>query len=110
MNLFVANSTAPDGIPHSVTSFLGLCCLPMSNKKDARLRGLYLTRRLFSSESHTYGGPRMKKIKDNQVAKLKAEHKMSRIMRKPDFCICETRGADQLCSNCTADQRLSFHH
>ena len=34
---------------------------------------------------------------------------MSRIMRKPDFCICENKGADQLCSNCTADhQRLCF--
>ena len=25
--------------------------------------------------------------------------KMSRIMRKQDFCICENKGADQLCSN-----------
>ena len=24
-------------------------------------------------------------------------------MRKPDFCLCETKGADQLCSNCTFD-------
>ena len=23
-------------------------------------------------------------------------------------CICENKGADQLCSNCTADQRLCF--
>ena len=29
-------------------------------------------------------------------------------MRKPDFRICENKGADQLCSNCTADQRLKF--
>ena len=35
-------------------------------------------------------------------------------MRKPDFCLCENKGADQLCSydqlcsNCTADQRLCF--
>ena len=30
-------------------------------------------------------------------------------MRKPPaFCICENKGADQLCSNCTADQRLCF--
>ena len=21
-------------------------------------------------------------------------------MRKPDFCLCENKGADQLCSNC----------
>ena len=35
---------------------------------------------------------------------------MSRTMRKPDFCICENKGADQLCSNCTADQRLCFRY
>ena len=30
-------------------------------------------------------------------------------MRKPDFCICENQGADQLCGgNRTADQRLCF--
>ena len=29
-------------------------------------------------------------------------------MRKPDFDLCENKGADQLCSNCTADQRLCF--
>ena len=30
-------------------------------------------------------------------------------MRKPDFCPCENKGADQLRSNCEADQRLCFH-
>ena len=30
-------------------------------------------------------------------------------MRKLDFCLCENEAADQLCSNCTADQRLCFH-
>ena len=33
---------------------------------------------------------------------------MSRIIRKPDFCLCENKDTDQLCSNCTADQRLLF--
>ena len=33
---------------------------------------------------------------------------LSRPMRKPTICICETKGADQLCSNCEADQRLCF--
>ena len=33
---------------------------------------------------------------------------MCRIMGKPDFCICENKGTDQLCSNCAADQRLCF--
>ena len=31
-------------------------------------------------------------------------------MRKSDFCLCENKGADQLCSNCTADQRLCFRY
>ena len=31
-------------------------------------------------------------------------------MRKPDFCICENKEADQLCSNCAADQRLYFRY
>ena len=29
-------------------------------------------------------------------------------MRKPTFCICKNRGADQLPSNCAADQHLCF--
>ena len=35
-------------------------------------------------------------------------HHMSRILRKLDFCLCENKGADQLCRNCTADHRLSY--
>ena len=31
-------------------------------------------------------------------------------MRKPDFCICENKDADQLHSNSTADQRLCFRY
>ena len=27
-----------------------------------------------------------------------------------DYCLCENKGADQLCSNCTADQRLCFRY
>ena len=35
-------------------------------------------------------------------------HKMSGDERKLEFCLSENKGADQLCSNCTADQRLCF--
>ena len=35
---------------------------------------------------------------------------MSRITRKPDFCQCENKCADQLRSNCEADQRLCFRY
>ena len=31
-------------------------------------------------------------------------------MRKLDFCLCENKGADQLCSNCEADQCLCFRY
>ena len=31
-------------------------------------------------------------------------------MRKLDFCICENKGADQLRSDCEADQRLCFRY
>ena len=31
-------------------------------------------------------------------------------MRKPDFCLYENKDADQLRSNCEADQRLCFRY
>ena len=31
-------------------------------------------------------------------------------MIKSDFRLCENKGADQLCSNCTADQCLCFRY
>ena len=34
--------------------------------------------------------------------------KLNSLMLKPAFCICENKGADQLCGNLTADQRLIF--
>ena len=35
---------------------------------------------------------------------------MSRVMRKPTFCICENKDADQLRGNHEADQRLCFRY
>ena len=35
---------------------------------------------------------------------------MSLCVRKPTICICENKDADQLRSNCEADQRLCFRH
>ena len=37
-------------------------------------------------------------------------NKLSRIVRKPDFCLCENKGADQLRGNREADQRLCFRY
>ena len=44
--------------------------------------------------------------------KHEGKHKgnMSLIMRKGDFCLCENKDADQLGSNCAADQRLCFRY
>ena len=38
MKFLCANRIAPDGTPRSAASHLGLCCLPMSHKRDARLK------------------------------------------------------------------------
>ena len=35
---------------------------------------------------------------------------MSLVMRKPAFCICENKEADQLRGNREADQRLGFRY
>ena len=35
---------------------------------------------------------------------------MCQVMRKPDFFLCENKGADQLRSNCEADRCLCFHY
>ena len=35
---------------------------------------------------------------------------MSCVVRKPAFCICENKDADQLRGNREADQRLCFRH
>ena len=35
---------------------------------------------------------------------------MSRVMRKPKFCICENKDTDQLRGNREADQRLCFRY
>ena len=37
MKFLLANRIAPGGTPHSAASHLGLFCLPVSHKKDARL-------------------------------------------------------------------------
>ena len=37
-------------------------------------------------------------------------NKMSRIVRKRDYCLCENKGADQLRGNREADQRLCFRY
>ena len=38
MIILLANRIAPDGMPRFAASHLGLYCLPMSHKKNARLK------------------------------------------------------------------------
>ena len=46
----------------------------------------------------------------NQYICMHARLQLNRVMKKSTFCICENKGADQLRSNCAADQHLSFHY
>ena len=44
-----------------------------------------------------------------QFVQCRLKH-MSRVVRKPDFCICENKDADQLRGDREADQRLCFRY
>ena len=44
------------------------------------------------------------------VVRITDRSDMSRVVRKPAFCICENKGADQLHGNREADQRLCFRN
>ena len=46
----------------------------------------------------------------NKTNSMSGGVKMRHVMRKPDFCICENKDADQLCGNREADQRLCFRY
>ena len=41
---------------------------------------------------------------------LQSKDYLSLVMRKPAFCVCENKDADQLRSNCAADQHLCFRY
>ena len=46
----------------------------------------------------------------HQIRALSLLLYMSLVMRKPAFCICENKDADQLRGNREADQRLCFRY
>ena len=52
----------------------------------------------YKHEKELYGRPR------------DYHNKMSRVVRKPAFCICENKDADQLRGSREADQRLRFRY
>ena len=49
-------------------------------------------------------------ISSNNGAKTEQLLNMSLVMRKPAFCICKNKDADQLRGNREADQRLCFRY
>ena len=51
-----------------------------------------------------------KDLQMNMSDQSTGQIKMSLAMRKPDFCICENKDADQLRGNREADQRLCFRY
>ena len=44
----------------------------------------------------------------NDLERVKVN--MSRVVRKPAFCICENKDTDQLCGDREADQRICFRY
>ena len=48
------------------------------------------------------------RTRENMATNPSPSLHMSLVMRKPDFCICENKDADQLRGNREADQRLCF--
>ena len=47
---------------------------------------------------------------EDRFSDVAAHFYLSRDVRKPDFCICENKDADQLRGNREADQRLCFRY
>ena len=52
----------------------------------------------------------MSRGENSEKKMLDLKDQLSRAVRKPDFCLCENKGADQLRGNREADQRLCFRY
>ena len=66
--------------------------------------------------THFSGRKIIKKISSDacifflSIISIISRNNLSRIVRKPDFCLSENKGADQLRGNREADQRLCFRY
>ena len=49
-------------------------------------------------------------VPDGECKQKLMRIRLSRVMRKSDFCICENKNADQLRGDREADQRLCFRY
>ena len=67
MKFLQANRIAPDGTPRSAASHLGLCCLPMSHKRDARLKSV----KLYAARRENLSSGVMKNMSFDQIMQLK---------------------------------------
>ena len=47
---------------------------------------------------------------ENKFCYSMFQGQLSHIVRKPDFCLCENKGAHQLRNNCEADQHLCVRY
>ena len=74
------------------------------NEKDLGLKSLI--KQTGDAQDRTCNHLLMKQV-TNPLWRLLA-YQLSLAMKKPDFCLCKNKGADQLCSNCEADQQLCF--
>ena len=68
MKFLKANRIAPDGTPRSVASDLGLCYLPISHKRNSRLKGDKVQRSQFLRYMLTKKS--YKRFRDNQIHQL----------------------------------------
>ena len=79
---------------------------------------LHLTMTLFIIKSNWPSFLNSKESRDGNVLRFILQLEcnfslvilLSLVMRKPAFCICENKAADQLRSNCAADQHLYFRY
>ena len=117
------NRIASDGTLRFAALHLGLFCLPLSHKKDARLiyvnvllscllLCIYMYYACLTKAPGKIGFTNCVTLsvgKPKSLLTLLYLH-LSLVMRKPTFCICENKDADQLRSNCAANQRLCFRY
>ena len=70
---------------------------------------LAVVKRLGYSGHHLLTLVPLGKLKRNHCYHTTVErYKISRVMRKPAFCVCENKGTDQLCGYRTTDQHICF--
>ena len=70
------------------------------------LDGRQLALKISANSVYGFTGAQVGKLPCLEISQVN----MSLVMRKPAFCICENKDADQLRSNCATDQRLCFRY